>query len=236
MSKRLINRVTVTGADDSVHADSLIEIQENYPFVEWGILLSKSSEGRPRFPSTLWLDGLIKVKDKLTLSGHLCGRWVRDICKGEQTLYSDRPHLEGLFNRYQLNFHSYVHGIKDEVAFVAAVKGLNAEQIILQFDDVNNEILQAVRENGIDAVPLFDTSGGAGALPSTWPDALDIYCGYAGGLSPENLDTQMELISKVCGDGPIWIDAETHLRSEDNLQFDLDRVCEFLDEAKPWLI
>lgn len=236
MRKRLINRVTVTGADDSVNVDSLIEIQGNYPFVEWGILLSKSSEGRPRFPSTHWLDELIKVKDKLALSGHLCGRWVRDICKGEQTLYSDRPQLKGLFSRYQLNFHAYVHKIKDRSRFSSAVASLVAEQVILQFDSVNNELLLHLLRNQINAVPLFDTSGGAGVLPDHWPKALDLYCGYAGGLSPENLDTQMSLIADKCGDGPIWIDAETQLRSEDNRQFDLDRVCEFLDEAKPWLV
>lgn len=236
MLKKMIDRVTVTGADDSVRVEDLVKIQEEYPFVEWGILLSKSSEGRPRFPSMGWINVLSAVKNKLTLSGHLCGRWVRDICDGKKTLYEDRPELEGLFGRYQLNFHSYRHRIKDKTAFAAAVADLSVQQVILQFDKVNNELLLHLLRQQIDAVPLFDTSGGAGVLPGNWPKALDVYSGYAGGLSPENLAEQMKLVSQVCGDGPIWIDAETRLRSSDNSQFDLEKVCRFLDEAKPWLI
>ena len=232
-----IDRVTVTGADDSVEVDALVEIQEKYPFVEWGILLSESQEGGYRFPSLAWINRLIRLAkaDKLTLSGHLCGRWVRDICAGRNTLYVDRPQFKFLFGRYQLNFHSYVHRINDRPAFIEAVNALAVKQVILQFDDVNNDLLTSVRNAGIDAVPLFDTSGGAGVLPGKWPEALDVYSGYAGGLSPENLSDQMTLISEVCGDGPIWIDAETMLRSNHDSVFDLKKVCAFLDAAKPFM-
>ena len=234
---KLIDRVTVTGADDSVEVDALVEIQKKYPFVEWGILLSESQEGGYRFPSLAWINRLIRLTkaDKLTLSGHLCGRWVRDICAGKKTLYIDRPQFKFLFDRYQLNFHSYVHRINDRISFIEAVDALGVEQVILQFDDVNNDMLASVRDAKIDAVPLFDTSGGAGILPSKWPKALPIYSGYAGRLSPWNLSEQMALISEVCGDGPIWIDAETHLRSDGDRQFDLDKVSAFLEEAKPFL-
>jgi len=235
MPKQIIDRVTVTGADDSVLVENLVKVQEEYPFVEWGILLSKSSEGRPRFPSVPWIEILWAVKGKLTLSGHLCGKWVRDICDGANSLYDDRPQFDGLFGRYQLNFHSYLHRIKDEAAFLYALVTLRVGEVIFQFDDVNNELLHTMRARGINAVPLFDTSGGAGVLPAEWPKALDVYSGYAGGLSPENLNGQMKLISEKCGGGPIWIDAETQLRSKDNSQFDLERVCDFLDAARPWV-
>jgi len=232
---RRIDRVTVTGADDSVEVGALVEIQEKYPFVEWGILLSIGNEGINRFPSVQWIDGLIKAKENLTLSGHLCGKWVRDICAGRQTLYEDRPQFKSIFGRYQLNFHSYLHQIKDRTAFINAVDALAVEQVILQFDDVNNDMLASVRDANIDAVPLFDTSGGAGVLPGEWPKALNVYSGYAGGLSPENLGEQMALIGEVCGNGPIWIDAETMLRSNHDSVFDLEKVCAFLDAAKPFM-
>jgi len=232
--KPLIDKVTVTGADDSVEIADLLEIQKAYPYVEWGILLSKSNEGAARFPSLSWISGLEGTT--LNLSGHLCGRWVRDICAGNNTLFVDRPQFKGLFTRYQLNFHAYSHKIEDVVAFQTAIKCLEAQQIILRFDNVNNDLLSELHGANIDAVPLFDTSGGTGILPRHWPKAIDVYCGYAGGLSPSNLDVQMLEIAQVCGNKPIWVDAETRLRSSNDLQFDLDLVRAFLEAAKPWLI
>lgn len=235
MGKRVLDRVTVTGADDSVQIKDMLAIQQDFPFVEWGILLSKSSEGNARFPSQDWISDLTEYSYGLRLSGHLCGKWVRDICDGENTLFVDRPIYRGLFDRYQLNFHSYVHQIENKNTFLRAVLSLEAEQVIFQFDDVNNELLLQARELGINAVPVFDASGGAGILPGEWPEALPMYSGYAGGLSPDNLTVQMEFITKRCGDGPIWIDAETRLRSNADTLFDLDKVRKFLEKAMPWV-
>lgn len=234
--KKIIDRVTVTGADNSNKIEDLVAIQEKYPFVEWGILMSTHAEGHPRFPTAGWIKKLIEYKDKLNLSGHLCGKWVRDICAGENTFYKNREHLKNVFKRIQLNFHAYQHRIKDEEKFLDVLESFEGAQIIFQFDNVNNDIINFARINGIDAVPLFDTSGGAGVLPGEWPEALRMYSGYAGGLSPENLMEQMQRIVEKCGDGPIWIDAETHLRSSDDNVFDLDKVQRFLEIAKPWVI
>ena len=102
-------------------------------------------------------------------------------------------------------------------------------------DDVNNDLLDKVTSDGINAVPLFDISGGRGIVPKEWPKQKG-YCGYAGGLSPDNLQEQLEKIEKVVDDVPIWIDAETHLRSPDNSILDLDKVRSFLEIARPWVI
>jgi hypothetical protein len=234
--KKLIKTVTVTGADDSNNVADLVEIQKRFPFVEWGILVSGSSQGGNRFPTEEWMRGLLPHKDELTLSGHICGKWVRDLCKGENSLYVDMPFFDGLFSRYQLNFHAYHHRIEDNESFVSTIASLHASQIIFQFDDVNNGLLTSALYGGVDAVPLFDTSGGAGVLPQEWPEATSWYTGYAGGLSPENLAEQMELILEKCGEGPIWIDAETWLRSDGDQTFDLDKVVAFLEAATPFLI
>ena len=80
--KKIINIVTITGADDSIDPIELCKIADEFPFVEWGILLSKSSVGNPRFPSYNWLGELLKLQSyndvkKMSLSGHICGRLVR---------------------------------------------------------------------------------------------------------------------------------------------------------------
>ena len=75
-------------------------------------------------------------------------------------------------------------------------------------------------------------------LPERWDHPLAktaIPCGFAGGLSPENVASQIEKILPVVGETPFWIDAETHLRSDDDRRFDLERVRRFLEEARPYV-
>ena len=237
-----IDKVTVTGADDSTHVKKIPIISSAYPFVEWGILLSQSyHSGAPRFPSVDWLHQLKEEHDvggrNINLCGHLCGRWVRDLCEGKLTFVEDLPELYTMFSRIQLNFHAYQHKIKQD-AFITALKDerLKGVQFIFQMDDVNNGLLDVAKENGIDAIPLFDSSGGAGILPKEWP-CYNGYAGFAGGLSPLNVSSQLEKIYGVRGKGVFmtcWIDAETHLRTKDNQELDFARVILFLLMARNW--
>ncbi|MHA2280226.1 MAG: hypothetical protein ACXAC5_05120 [Promethearchaeota archaeon] len=246
-----IKTVTVTGADDSIKPLEMLEITERFPFVEWGILLSLSSQGNTRFPSRKWLTDLFNIYDtRMKLSGHICGRWVRDLCKGKLTWLesSDNDSMWPffmLFNRIQLNFHSEVHKI-NHMPFIrglAQMEGMWMDamcdtsikpQFIFQLDNVNDSILGVARDVGVDAAGLFDLSGGLGILPEQWPEASS-WQGFAGGLSPENLKTQLELIAPKCSRS-IWIDAETHLRSSNDRQFDLAKVVRFLEIAQPFVI
>ena len=235
--KPILNRVTLTGADDSIRPEELVEISKDFPFVEWGILLSKSSTGRNRFPSFEWLEKLREFQFDLVLSGHLCGRWVRDVCEGDWSFAKEHPELLDMFDRIQLNFHSYLHKIEEE----PFVKGLLEVQekgrtFIFQLDDVNNELLKVAIKSGVNASGLFDLSGGAGVLPGEWPKQPNqTYCGYAGGLSPDNLQEQLKVIATRVSDLPVWIDAETHVRSTDDQLFDLKKCVKFLEVAKPWV-
>ena len=121
----------------------------------------------------------------------------------------------------------------DKEAFLAGAFPKNA-QIIFQLDDVNNSLQDIAKKGGIDAVGLFDLSGGDGILPTQWPQSNQ-YIGYAGGLSPDNLLQQLYAIETVCG-SEIWIDAETHVRSNNDQLFDLDLVDKFLSIAEPYVI
>jgi hypothetical protein len=51
--KCFLKQVTITGADDSINYHKLFDISHQFPFVEWEILLSKNSEGYPRFPTLI---------------------------------------------------------------------------------------------------------------------------------------------------------------------------------------
>lgn len=250
--RQFLDRVTVTGADNSVEREDMRAIQKRFPFVEWGILLSSSAEGnRSRFPSRDWINHLVEGHEhyadeyRFKLAGHLCGRWVGHICKGNWTFFEERPDYCGYFDRLQLNFHGQKRKVSDN--FIESFKhpvllregiGYPQVEVIFQLDGDNNGLYEmALEADHIQAVGLYDISHGAGVLPEEWPTGLypDSLIGYAGGLSPENVEEQIIKLEKV-EKGPCWIDAETHLRSDDDQQFDLDKVARFLEIAEPWVI
>lgn len=232
-----IDRVTITGADDSTDIDWMCLIQERYPFVEWGILVSQSQMGSYRFPSGRWMNNLTKELNgikTLKLSVHVCDKWVRQICQGDWSglFQSEAAPLTEHADRIQLNFHAYAHKL-DARFFVAAhqVTASNYWQLIFQIDGVNDALLQQAREHEINAVPLYDLSGGAGVLPSQWPkQQAGVYTGYAGGLGPRNVMDQIEKIREVAN-GRIWIDMETRVRTEDDSRLDESLVESVLEQC-----
>ncbi|MDO8469541.1 MAG: hypothetical protein Q7S84_00790 [bacterium] len=244
MKQEIVKTVTVTGADDSIRPQELIPIAEDFPFVEFGILLSKRRTGSTRFPSEDWLRELYLVwyerksqGKAFRLSGHLCGSWVRKLCQGESDFFDEFGYTWAMFDRFQLNFHREPHRI-DEKKFSSILRQhLPDKQIIFQMDgNSNNEAIfyEMESRSGFTALPLFDASGGAGVLPKRWPEYIG-YAGYAGGLSPDNVGEELEKISKVAR-GHIWIDTETRVRSNHDATFDLQKVSQFLEVSRPWVI
>lgn len=229
--------VTFTGADDSVDANDLTKLSTDYPNVEWGILFGgRTVEGSPRWPSAKWLDKELPKLAGLNLTAHLCGRWVYDlILRGDFTWLYAYNHTE-LFQRVQLNFHG--SPFPDAAPSFLARIGAEPQQFIFQNDGVNGHLMGNI---GTDKrVRLFDVSSGAGTLPGetgdTWPKrTMKEYMGYAGGLGPTNIKTQLKLIEKAANPekwGPYWCDMESHVRTktrEHGDVFDLAKcrkVCE----------
>lgn len=227
--------VTITGADDSIAPEALLGLKEQFPFVEWGLLLSESHEGSPRYPSLAWLQSLSRHAAQLQLAGHLCGRWMRDACAGAWSFKWERPALWPMFDRLQLNFHSQGHRIDAQRFVPALVSEAADKQVIFQLADVNNDWLERAVARGANVAGLFDASGGTGRLPQQWPVPNRGWMGYAGGLSPQNVAEQLRRIETVAGEADIWIDVETRVRSSHDRQFDLEKVEKFLAAASPWV-
>lgn len=232
-----MDRVTVTGADDSTSPDDLVRLSEIYPFVEWGILLSRSQEGGARFPSLGWIaEFRAAIGRKAPLSGHLCGAWVRDLVGGRNTFVEERPSISKAFDRVQLNFHAQPHQATGQMTH--ALRRWGVRQYIFQFDDANNDLMNLALQDGIDAVPLFDTSGGAGVYPDSWPSPFRgaSCCGYAGGLHPDKIAAQMGDIQRAAADARIWVDIETHVRTPDDRALDMTKVETFLAAVEPFVV
>ncbi len=238
-----LDRVTITGADDSIDPEELAKLSVDFPFVEWGLLLSASNSGSARFPSLEWLARFYDVCQSVPgvkLSLHVCGEWVREICAGHWSpVCSNTGPILGLGNteRVQLNFHAYGHLLG--LGFFPATKQRCREQswqVIFQCDGVNDSLLLDAFGEGLDAVPLYDKSGGAGVIPDSWPLAMEgVYSGYAGGLGPDNLESELPGIAEAAGGERFWIDMETKVRSGDDRVFNLDAVRRCLSICQPYV-
>jgi phosphoribosylanthranilate isomerase len=95
------------------------------------------------------------------------------------------------------------------------------------------DLMRRSRLGGIAAVALLDRSGGRGILDGDWPGPPSAPCGYAGGLTPDNVAAQLDRIAAVAGDAKVWIDAESGLRDERD-RFDLRKAERFLAAAETW--
>ena len=50
----MLDRLTITGPDDKTDIDTLLQLSQYYPFVEWAILYSPTRQGSERYPSEEW--------------------------------------------------------------------------------------------------------------------------------------------------------------------------------------
>lgn len=240
-----LDRVTITGADNSVRPLDLARLTDTHPFVEWGILVSRSQTDAngPRWPSRAWISDLQALKIQragtdehpIKLALHVCGRWVRELLMGENAVPLD---LLEAFDRVQLNFHA--DGSPANYRLLReALPSLGERQIIFQIDGAMGkrhlqEMWRLDPEGELDLVPLFDVSHGRGVLPESWPSPIapGVYHGYAGGLGPVGLTAQLDHIDRAAGSSRVWVDMETNVRSHDDRTFDLEKVRLVLEAAQ----
>jgi len=178
------------------------------------------------------------------LSGHLCGRWVRDLLAGRFTYKEERPDHFALWKRMQLNFAGgpepaedfwwALASVHDRVTFIFQVNG---DSDYLYYSPAEGDWPGGAMARGLNAVALYDHSGGKGRVPRNWTPLPhpEVFTGYAGGLGPDNLADQLKRIEDAVGDSTIWIDLETKVRSDNDQVFDLDKVRRCYDIARPYL-
>lgn len=217
----VLTRVTLTGADDTVDPAELVRLSRIFPFVEWGLLTG--SRFRARFPSLGWLENLKKsIADSdhpVQLSLHICGSLLREIMQGAYGY--PWPLQELKFDRCQLNFHGdAVSGeSSDNIIDCMRMPQWPARETIIQLDGVNDWILERCVMAGLCVSGLYDCSHGAGIKPDGWPKPNPRWeIGYAGGLGPETINSDLDAIAKSAGQQRFWIDMETKLRDVSNRQ------------------
>jgi len=232
--------VTITGADDHVDPNALVELSLLFPFVEWAILASASRVGSHRYPTQEWIGELLAAAQKvpMRLAVHLCGSRSRAFRAGAfEDALAELPVGPRAFQRVQVNGWDVGDRCGPGIDF----------DVILQVrsEDQMNETagrLDFGDRMGLQGIALlFDPSGGRGKASTKWPiPPPGVKVGYAGGLGPSNLVGPMRdiLIARMAAKAaygervqPYWLDMESGVRDgEDN--FDLWRVRNVLEIAR----
>lgn len=219
--------VTITGVDEQTDARRLKSLCTRYP-VEFAMLRDPARAGRDaRVP------GADKVRDVTGqlepdhLAFHLCGAYS-DLAK-RLDVAELKTHVDfGCVHRLQINSPDYSpHDI------------VNLQQLHLATG------CEIIIQNRARVIPIFrglylldDDSSGRGVTPAQRArphlnyahSGMINFVGYAGGLAPDNLGEQLEVIAQVNPTVPYWIDVATGVRDKHNL-LDLDRVELFLECA-----
>lgn len=219
---------SITGADNDVDPDDLFALGRKYPFVEWAILLLPSQAGMPRCPDMGWIENFVRVCQG-NRAMHLCEGGLLGFIAGDSNI---RKVMSG-FQRIQLNVKfGDVEGRYDPAELVARVREAPQWQFIIQYAADKKNLLQSF-ENIKNHAVLFDASAGKGISPASWDAPLPgHFCGYAGGINPDNVARNLEMILKTAAGHTTWIDMESGVRTND--RFDLDKIHRVLEISAPY--
>ena len=223
--------VAITGADDGVSVEDLNAIAREHPFVEWALLFMPERAGEKRFPSAQWLKDFSVNYKGAHRAMHLCGSAFLDFAAGKPEILDV---IKG-FKRIQLNLEFGNAGDQcDLQQLLQQITAHPQHEFVIQYTDKRKNLLLELAKIPNHAL-LFDGSAGAGVLPGSWPAPLSgHFCGYAGGLKPENIKENIGKIAAAAGDYTTWIDMESGVRTDDN--FDLQKVRQVLATAAPWVV
>jgi hypothetical protein len=223
-----LNRVTLTGIDERTNRDMLWRLAQQFPFAEFGVLLSQSREGNePRYPSRAWVDDLVEfASPDLKLAGHLCGTWARDAANGSFLWAVLRNRQFWRFDRLQIN------GVGTNDLSPARTKNLERIASVTGKTLITQVLGWWPFEQG--SAPglefLLDESGGEGIpLRNFSPIPPGIRGGYAGGIGPHNVRAVLQLLTSQQSDAEFWIDCESQIRTDG--WFDLDKSRAVLEVA-----
>lgn len=228
-------RCTITGADDQVDPTDLLRFSDEFPFVEWAILVSTGKRGEPRYPSIAWQERLREVAAvrPMHVAVHVCGGMAR---RGflREGLGFVTPLDKSVTGRVQINGAAL-----EELASWQPQDRIVEHILQARSEAEMMPLVQVIRRHpDLRMSLLADGSGGRGIEPFAWPrpPAPDVVMGYAGGIRPENVASVLEDITLATAGLmlPTWIDLETGAR-DDRDQFDLGRVRRVLEVvASTW--
>ena len=234
-----LKTVVCSGINEKNDIDSAIEFLKKYKAAEFGVQCSPRKAGyhTPRFD---WLKELLyklkeqKIENRIAL--HLNEGFVVSFCDGKvPDEVVELLDIGQTVGRMQLNFkigrEVFASGSVPDIKMLEkTMKTVEAHPVILSASQPNLPFIHKAYHRGMKFDVLFDDSFGEGVAPDMRKPPLfnDVFQGYAGGLSPENVADELAKIGKVAK-GAVFIDAEGKLKQEGHFCF--DRAEKFIQSA-----
>lgn len=234
--------ITFTGVDEWTEPVDLAVLQKKYPYVEFGILMSKNYRvNGNRYPNPE-IFTKISAYGNVKWSGHLCGSMARDAYAGNWYLFNEyfktftkNPEVfYDVLNRIQLNvsegLESYINKFNFESCPIQDV------EIIIQQNSVHNCYLYNLNKSSKIRL-LVDPSGGKGESANWTTDNLynenpNEIVGYAGGINKHNVIDVLNFL-ETNSNCYYWIDLETGARDK-NDRFDVYKISKILKSVDKW--
>lgn|SRR3990167_9423329 len=210
--------ITLTGVDERTTWPQISELI--YGGAEIGILYKFSPDGRNRYPRLSWiLDILDEAGEHCAV--HICGNRART-----QLLAGKLHQSIAKAKRVQVNGALLPSDL-------AKICGYCNQEVITQHCNKNDILRFLTSVPGSNHALLVDGSGGRGITPDCWNRPRTAkQVGFAGGLGPDNLATELPKIAAVAI-GDWWIDMEGKLRDDD--WFDVSKAKRCLEIFNEWL-
>lgn len=239
----ILRFVTLTGADQKTPFSGMLRLSQSFDFVEWGVLYDRGCAGTSRYPTLDWIETFARKAQKkgMNIALHVCGAAVTALLDAvENFSHLDYPEdvkrllsLMENFDRVQLNTCAKESRIQAYRKLVQVIHRTEARtRVILQWNSHNASVCEQLSgEYGFESV--VDSSGGRGLTPTAWPELTEWLVGrrgYAGGLGPDNIQAQLEILDRLAGGRTYWVDMESKLRNNED-QLDLNLCESVLDQA-----
>ena len=217
---------TFTGVDEQTSLKDIEDISSVFVAAEWGFLWSHAGKENPRYPSFEFITtALTDLPSNVNCSLHFCGRSVENLLKGEVTETILLNLMSKRRGRVQLNFSEVDLGALREIldkfpniGFITQHNTLT-ENLWHHFAGLNNYSI------------LFDE----GVPQKSWPKPFpEVYCGYAGGINPDNIEQNLEQITETIGNQNFWIDIETGVRNPETNLLDLSACQKCLELSQSY--
>lgn len=226
----LLQRVSLTGADDHTSVPELVKLTEQFPFVEWAVLYTPHREGVGRNPGRAWREVFFEALAPHS-AVHLCGAQAF-----EQLLTGSLSPEILRAQRMQLNINVRRDDFSHAQVLEVFARALDlSPAVILQYHPRSAELVERFLASLPEADAarfhvLMDASGGTGRSPARWirPAALDrSYVGFAGGLGVANIREALHDLSLY--HRPYWVDMESGVRTDE--RFDVAKAALILEIA-----
>ena len=248
--------ITISGANEHTDIKELIALIWCYFTkgikIELGIQVSptKAFYGSDRYQ---WLMELNQRASsdyhcRIPVALHVNPGWVEQICAGfiplEIIKFMELSCLHGgvAVNRIQLNFLIGREEAPDMDKLRRVIGHYHKFRFIIPYNESNKQFIDGFYFRYFGKGDcyfdlLYDESHGEGLAAKQWRPQVysDVVQGYSGGLSPENISSELTKIALLNpGNTPVWVDAEGNLKGDDG-HLSLEKAEAFIQGAKGYL-